>query len=54
MLSYMRVCVIYATVSVSQLLACGVKEENIIEWKVPGSYELALGGEKPCDGERLD
>jgi 6,7-dimethyl-8-ribityllumazine synthase len=27
-----------------ELQACGVLDENIIEWTVPGSYELPIGG----------
>ena len=37
-----------------ELIACGVKEENIIEWKVPGSYELPLGAKKMLDTEKVD
>ena len=37
-----------------ELLKCGVKEEDIIEWKVPGSYELPLGGLKMIQKEKVD
>ncbi len=32
--------------AISTLLAAGIKEENIVEWDVPGSYELIYGANK--------
>lgn len=37
-----------------ELKACGVKDENIIEWKVPGSYELPMGGLKMIKNVAVD
>ena len=34
------------TGAVKTLLDCGAKEENIISWKVPGSFELIYGAKK--------
>lgn len=34
--------------AVETLLDLGAKKENILEWKVPGSFELIYGADKVC------
>lgn len=36
------------------LLDCGVLSENIIEWNVPGSFELVNGAKKMLSKEQID
>jgi len=36
------------------LLDCGVTEENIIRWNVPGSFELTFGSKKMIATKNLD
>ena len=42
------------TGAVKTLLDCGAKEENIISWKVPGSFELVYGCKKMLETLQLD
>lgn len=36
------------------LLDCGAKEENIIRWNVPGSFELPFGAKKMISTKKVD
>lgn len=36
------------------LLDCGAKEESIIRWDVPGSFELTFGCKKMIDTQKVD
>lgn len=36
------------------LLDCGAKEENIVRWNVPGSFELPFGAKKMIESMELD
>lgn len=36
------------------LLDCGVLSENIIQWNVPGSFELVNGAKKMLSKEQID
>ena len=36
------------------LLDCGVKQENILRWDVPGSFELPLGCKKMIASKNVD
>lgn len=36
------------------LLDCGAKEENIIRWNVPGSFELTFGCKKMIVAQKVD
>lgn len=36
------------------LLDCGAREENIVRWNVPGSFELTFGCKKMLDTLKLD
>lgn len=36
------------------LLDCGAKQENIIRWDVPGSFELTFGCKKMISAEKVD
>jgi len=40
--------------AIGALLDCGAKEENIIRWNVPGSFELAFGAKKMIESEKLN
>ena len=42
------------TGAVKTLLDCGAKEENIISWKVPGSFELVYGCKRMIKTLQLD
>ncbi|MEM8846401.1 MAG: 6,7-dimethyl-8-ribityllumazine synthase [Bacteroidota bacterium] len=36
------------------LLDCGAKQENILRWNVPGSYELTFGAKKMLQTQKVD
>lgn len=40
--------------AIESLLASGIKEENIITYKVPGSFELPLGAQMMIEQEEVD
>ncbi len=40
--------------AIETLLDCGALEENIISWKVPGSFELVYGCKKMVETQKLD
>jgi len=40
--------------AITTLLDCGAKEENIISWQVPGSFELVYGCKKMIETQQLD
>lgn len=40
--------------AVETLLNCGAKEENIISWDVPGSFELIYGCKKMIETQNVD
>ena len=40
--------------AIDTLLDCGAKEENIISWDVPGSFELVYGCKKMIETQNLD
>lgn len=40
--------------AIETLLDCGAIKENIISWKVPGSFELIYGCKKMIQTEKLD
>ncbi len=40
--------------AVETLLDCGVLSENIIQWNVPGSFELVNGAKKMLSKEQID
>ncbi|MFD2567944.1 6,7-dimethyl-8-ribityllumazine synthase [Pseudotenacibaculum haliotis] len=40
--------------AVETLLDCGAKEENIITWDVPGSFELVYGCKKMIETQNVD
>ncbi|MGB5819348.1 MAG: 6,7-dimethyl-8-ribityllumazine synthase [Saonia sp.] len=42
------------TGAIAALLDCGAKEENIVRWNVPGSFELTYGCKKMISAERVD
>ena len=40
--------------AIKTLLDCGAIKENIISWKVPGSFELVYGCKKMIEAEQID
>ena len=40
--------------AVEALLDCGAKEENILRWNVPGSFELTFGAKKMIQTRKVD
>jgi len=40
--------------AIEALLDCGAKEENIIKWNVPGSFELTFGCKKMIASQKVD
>lgn len=40
--------------AIETLLDCGAKEEHIISWNVPGSFELVYGCKKMIETQSLD
>ena len=40
--------------AIETLLECGAKEEHIISWNVPGSFELVYGCKKMIETQSLD
>tara|TARA_B100000795_G_scaffold226578_1_gene182645 strand:+ start:288 stop:761 length:474 start_codon:yes stop_codon:yes gene_type:complete len=40
--------------AIKTFLDCGVKQENIISWEVPGSFELIFGCKKMIETQQLD
>ncbi|PCJ98271.1 MAG: 6,7-dimethyl-8-ribityllumazine synthase [Flavobacteriaceae bacterium] len=40
--------------AIAALLDCGAKEENIIRWNVPGSFELTFGCKKMIASQKVD
>jgi 6,7-dimethyl-8-ribityllumazine synthase len=36
------------------LLDCGAKEENLVRWNVPGSFELTFGAKKMIETQHVD
>ncbi|MDX1363080.1 6,7-dimethyl-8-ribityllumazine synthase [Arenibacter latericius] len=40
--------------AIEALLDCGAKEENIIRWNVPGSFELPFGAKKMINTKKVD
>tara|TARA_R110001632_G_scaffold66891_4_gene157347 strand:- start:12885 stop:13364 length:480 start_codon:yes stop_codon:yes gene_type:complete len=40
--------------AIEALLDCGAKQENIISWDVPGSFELVFGCKKMLETQNLD
>ena len=40
--------------AIETLLDCGAKEEHIISWNVPGSFELVYGCKKMLETQSLD
>ena len=40
--------------AIETLLDCGAKEENIIRWNVPGSFELTYGSKKMLQTQKID
>ncbi len=40
--------------AIKECLDAGVKEEDIIVWKVPGSYELPLGAQRMIHKLKVD
>ena len=40
--------------AIETLLDCGAKEENIISWDVPGSFELVYGCKRMIETQNLD
>ena len=40
--------------AIETLLDCGTKQENIISWEVPGSFELVYGCKKMLETLQLD
>lgn len=36
------------------LLDCGAKDENIVRWNVPGSFELTFGAKKMIETAKVD
>ncbi len=40
--------------AIETLLDCGALKENIISWKVPGSFELIYGCKKMVETQKLD
>ena len=40
--------------AIETLLDCGAKQENIISWEVPGSFELVYGCKKMLETLQLD
>ena len=42
------------TGAIETLLDCGAKKENILSWKVPGSFELVYGCKKMIQTQQLD
>jgi 6,7-dimethyl-8-ribityllumazine synthase len=40
--------------AVETLLDCGAKEENILTWDVPGSFELVYGCKRMIETQQLD
>ena len=40
--------------AIETLIDCGAKEENIISWDVPGSFELVYGAKKMIESQNLD
>jgi 6,7-dimethyl-8-ribityllumazine synthase len=40
--------------AIETLLDCGAKEENILSWDVPGSFELVYGCKRMIETQQLD
>lgn len=40
--------------AVEALLDCGAREDNLIRWNVPGSFELPFGAKKMIDIHKVD
>ena len=40
--------------AIEALLDCGAKEENILRWNVPGSFELTFGAKKMLQTQKVD
>lgn len=40
--------------AIETLLDCGAKQENIISWDVPGSFELVFGCKKMIQSQKVD
>jgi len=40
--------------AIAALIDCGTKEENIISWNVPGSFELVHGAKKMITSQKVD
>ncbi len=40
--------------AVEALLDCGVLQENILTWNVPGSFELVYGAKRLIDTQKVD
>ncbi|MCM4168994.1 6,7-dimethyl-8-ribityllumazine synthase [Arenibacter antarcticus] len=40
--------------AIETLLDCGAKEENVIRWNVPGSFELTYGAKKMINTQKVD
>ena len=40
--------------AIAALLDCGAREENIIRWNVPGSFELVYGAKKMIETQKPD
>ena len=40
--------------TIEALLDCGAKQENILRWNVPGSYELTFGAKKMLQTQKVD
>ena len=40
--------------ALATLLDCGAKEEHIVRWNVPGSFELAFGAKKMINTKKVD
>jgi 6,7-dimethyl-8-ribityllumazine synthase len=40
--------------AIDALLDCGAKEENVVRWNVPGSFELTFGAKKMIETQNVD
>ncbi|MCM4170052.1 6,7-dimethyl-8-ribityllumazine synthase [Arenibacter sp. TNZ] len=40
--------------ALTALLDCGAKDENIVRWNVPGSFELTFGAKKMIETGKVD
>tara|TARA_R110002073_G_scaffold8207_1_gene45616 strand:+ start:64169 stop:64648 length:480 start_codon:yes stop_codon:yes gene_type:complete len=40
--------------AIDTLLDCGAKQENIVSWDVPGSFELVYGCRKMIESQQVD